>query len=63
MVDKELMELRVLNSELVARLEMTQAFLELQNHYTKQILILERDKANLAAEAAERTAGLPVDEG
>ncbi len=49
----EYVELRVLNAELVARLEMTQAILELQNHYTDQIILLERQNAKLVAESAE----------
>ncbi len=49
----ELIELRAMNSVLATRLEMTQAILELQNHYTSQILSLEREKAKIVAEAAE----------
>ena len=52
-IEKAYVELRVMNSELVARLEMTQAILELQNHYTDQIVLLERQNAKLVAEAAE----------
>jgi hypothetical protein len=52
-VKQENVELRVLNAELVARLEMTQAILELQTHYTDQIVLLERQNAKLATEAAE----------
>jgi hypothetical protein len=52
-IEQDYVELRVLNAELVARLEMTQAILELQNLYTDQILSLERQNAQLIAEAAE----------
>jgi hypothetical protein len=52
-MEQEYFELRVLNAELVARLEMTQAILELQNHYSDQIVLLERQNAQLATEAAE----------
>ncbi len=52
-IEHECVELRVLNAELIARLEMTQAILELQNHYTDQIVSLERQNAKLAIESAE----------
>ncbi len=52
-IEREYVELRVLNAELVARLEMTQAILELQNHYTDQIVLLERQNAKLVSETAE----------
>jgi len=52
-IGQELMDLRVQNSSLVARLEMTQAILELQTHYTHQILLLERENAKLVAQTAE----------
>ncbi len=55
-IEQEYVELRVLNAELVARLELTQAILELQNHYTEQIVLLERQNAKLATEAAELRA-------
>ena len=50
---QEITELRVQNAALVTRLEMTQAILELQTHYTGQILLLERENAKLLAQSAE----------
>ncbi len=50
---QELTELRVQNSALVTRLEMMQAILELQTHYSGQILLLERENSKLVAQSAE----------
>ncbi len=52
-IGQELIDLRVQNSALVVRLEMMQSILELQTHYTSQILLLERENAKLVAQTAE----------
>ena len=58
----ELIDLRVLNAELIARLEMTQAILEMQKSYTDQILLLERENGRLVAEKSELKAKSEVNE-